>query len=142
MKYYARLENNVVVEVIKTDSDISKLYHHDFVAELIECNSTVTQGLIYQNGEFVENQSSTEQSIEEWRNSAKISKAKAKLNLKAAGLLSKVLMLMDLLDPTDDIRILWDDSIEFNRNNAVLIEFCTTQLQLTTEEIDALFTVQ
>lgn len=54
MKYYARLENNIVVEVIKTDNDIKKLYHADFVAQLIECDNTVKQGFVYDNGKFKE----------------------------------------------------------------------------------------
>ena len=54
MKYYARLENNIVVELIKSDNDIKKLYHADFVAELIECDSTVNQGFVWENGKFHE----------------------------------------------------------------------------------------
>lgn len=54
MKYYARLENNIVVEVIKTDNDIKKLYHADFISKLVECDNTVKQGFVYDNGKFKE----------------------------------------------------------------------------------------
>lgn len=48
--FYARIENGIVAEKIETDGDITKLYHPSLV--FIECNNSVSEGDLYQNGIF------------------------------------------------------------------------------------------
>jgi hypothetical protein len=47
---YARIENDVVMEVIKTDKDISSLYAPDLI--WVICEDSVKQRQLYISGEF------------------------------------------------------------------------------------------
>lgn len=53
-KYYARNADGVVAEVIEADQDINNLYHPTFVAELVECDETVSQGWVFDGKSFKE----------------------------------------------------------------------------------------
>ncbi|CAB4132145.1 hypothetical protein UFOVP136_54 [uncultured Caudovirales phage] len=50
---YARVENDVAVEIIDCD-DVESCYHPDFVATLVDCDADVIVGMIFIDGAFVE----------------------------------------------------------------------------------------
>lgn len=80
--------------------------------------------------------------IEERRKYMTVSRAQAKMNLAAIGLLETVIEKINTLPVTHSLRILWEDSPVFHRLNLVLIDFCVKELGLTDEQIDQLFSVQ
>lgn len=80
--------------------------------------------------------------IEQRREHMKISAAQARLNLAALGILQDVLDHMNTLPDTATIKILWEYSVEYSRNDARLVDFLQDKFAMTSEEIDALFIVQ
>lgn len=83
-----------------------------------------------------------EEKLELWRSQASIKKVQAWLNLQAKGYLQTVIDKMGTLPITDPLRIVWEHSESYSRNDIRLIEFCADELGLTADEIDALFIVQ
>lgn len=83
-----------------------------------------------------------EDKLIEWRKTALLKRAQAKINLASLGLLEKVISEMKTLPVTEPIRILWEDSDTFSRNDFRLVDFCESKLGLSSEQIDRLFMVQ
>lgn len=135
---YARIEDNIVVELIETDSDISKLYHPDIVKAFVQCGDAVKQGFIYDGNGFSEPVVTPIESL----SNMTISAAQARLNLAAIGKLQTVLDYMSALQDTEPLKIVWEYATELHRNDARLVDFCQDVLNLTSNEIDALFIVQ
>lgn len=54
MNYYARLENNIAVEIIiiPCEYDIRTMYPGDFIKTLVSCTDAANIGDIYKNGNF------------------------------------------------------------------------------------------
>lgn len=69
MKTYARLENNIVCELYKTDQDIKELFTGDLV--WVEANASVVEGQVFVDGQFKNKEKSHEELCQEetqWRN--------------------------------------------------------------------------
>lgn len=49
---HARLDENIVVEIIDCD-DLDNCYHPDFVAQLVECDKSVSVGMMLNGKDFV-----------------------------------------------------------------------------------------
>lgn len=138
MKKYARIENGAVDEIISTDKDINTLFHPDIVKTFVQCDDTVKCGFIYDGTTFSEPVITPIDA----RQNMTISAAQARLNLAAYGILQDVLDHMNTLPDTDTIKILWEYSTEYHRNNPILIGFLQDKFSMTNDEIDALFIVQ
>lgn len=135
---YARIENGVVSEIISTNKDINTLFHPEIVQKFAQCDDTVKQGFIYDGNSFSEPVITPIDA----RQTMTISKAQARLNLAAVGYLQDVLDHMSALPDTDTIKILWEYSDEYHRNDARLVDFLQDKFGMTSDEIDALFIVQ
>ena len=79
-----------------------------------------------------------QEKLENWRGSAKCSKFQAKAALKAVGRLQEAKDLIASLPEDDDVRLAWEEAIEFRRNSPTLLAMAE-QMGMTDEELDQLF---
>lgn len=135
----ARLnEENVVVELLEAEG-INNRYHPDFVKTLVDCEDTVSIGMIYDSNQFSFSVESQEQSIASLRENMMLSAAQARLNLAKAGLLLGIIVRINALPDDAELKIMWEYETVFKRLDPTLVEFCKQSMGMSDEAIDNLF---
>ena len=134
---YARIENELVVEIIINDN-INNCYHPDFVKTLIECGKSVTAGMEYKDGVFTIAKPA-EPAIEQQRTMMVMSNAQARLKLIKLGLFDAIDKTILSMPRNAPLYVLWEYGTNFYRTDEHLTAFCIDTLKMTAKDIDALF---
>lgn len=134
---YARLNDVVVAEIIESNN-IYVEFHPDFVATLVQVDSTVKVGMI-KTGDTFSYQTQDTISDEERRAGMILSAADARLRLAEKGLLLRVMEVINQLPEDNTLKIKWEYSINLHRTDPVLVDFCKSTFGLTDEQIDEFF---
>lgn len=54
MTYYARVINDIVIEVIETDNDPAEMFVDEIASQFVECDATTEQGFVFDGQVFSE----------------------------------------------------------------------------------------
>ena len=133
---YARIENEVVVEIIESDN-IDDCYHPTFVATLTKVDAEVEVGMVKVGDNFELLPSAP--SIDEQRANMNLSAVQVRLNLAKAGLLLGIIERINNMPDDTELKIMWEYATVFKRLDPTLVEFCKQSMGMSDETIDNLF---